>query len=390
MNAFSPSITHSPPSSRAVVRVPPASLPASGSVRPKAPSARPAHRSGSHSWRWSSVPNRKMGLAPRPTPASSVMARDWSTRASSSMAMHSVVRSAPPPPYSSGKGMPNSPRSPMWRTTSVGKACSASQRSAWGAISLSAKSRTTLRSASCSSVNSVCTRGWYGERPGLSLPPVQAPGRRRGPVADRPGGRDVGPGRPGVGGDLGRGAAVRRAAGAGPLRRVRPARPWPGTPWHGARSTPGRRRSTATGSRRGQRHPRRHRRRRRLPGQPHPPALGCRCPPGPTSRRWGRPLAEGNPAPYAAVVRLPSVGCQWPRRRPSGSCGGTATGWRRRRSRARPPTPADLPKDRAENVMIVDLVRNDLGRVCEVGLGGGARAVRGRAPPGPGAPGVAR
>ena len=49
MNAFSPSITHSPvaSSSTALVRVPPASLPASGSVRPKPPSARPATRSGS-------------------------------------------------------------------------------------------------------------------------------------------------------------------------------------------------------------------------------------------------------------------------------------------------------------------------------------------------------
>ena len=41
MNALLPSMTHSSPSRRrAAVRVPPASLPASGSVRPNAPSAR--------------------------------------------------------------------------------------------------------------------------------------------------------------------------------------------------------------------------------------------------------------------------------------------------------------------------------------------------------------
>ena len=73
MNAFSPSITHSPvvSSNAARVRVPPASLPASGSVRPKAPRARPAQRSGSHRCCCSAVPNLKIGLAPRPTPASS-------------------------------------------------------------------------------------------------------------------------------------------------------------------------------------------------------------------------------------------------------------------------------------------------------------------------------
>ncbi len=46
MNAFAPSTTHSPPSSTALVRVAPASDPASGSVRPKPASARPATRSG--------------------------------------------------------------------------------------------------------------------------------------------------------------------------------------------------------------------------------------------------------------------------------------------------------------------------------------------------------
>ena len=49
MNCFEPLITHSPPSSRAVVRVAPASDPASGSVSPNPASARPASRSGSSS-----------------------------------------------------------------------------------------------------------------------------------------------------------------------------------------------------------------------------------------------------------------------------------------------------------------------------------------------------
>ena len=58
MKIFEPSITHSPPSSFAVVRVAPASEPAPGSVSPKAASLRPEARSGSHSRFCSSLPKR--------------------------------------------------------------------------------------------------------------------------------------------------------------------------------------------------------------------------------------------------------------------------------------------------------------------------------------------
>lgn len=79
-------------------------------------------------------------------------------------------------------------------------------------------------------------------------------------------------------------------------------------------------------------------------------------------------LARGNPAPHAGTVRLPEHGIEvasaspelFLRRRgdivESGPIKGTGR------------TEADLlPKDHAENVMIVDLVRNDLGQVCATG-----------------------
>ncbi|MER6409763.1 chorismate-binding protein [Streptomyces humidus] len=79
-------------------------------------------------------------------------------------------------------------------------------------------------------------------------------------------------------------------------------------------------------------------------------------------------LARGNPAPYAGTIRLPAHGVETATASPelflrrdgrvveSGPIKGTGR------------TEADLlAKDYAENVMIVDLVRNDIGRVCATG-----------------------
>lgn len=85
-------------------------------------------------------------------------------------------------------------------------------------------------------------------------------------------------------------------------------------------------------------------------------------------------LARGNPAPYAGYVRLPATSGTVP----GGVEVATASPelFLRREGavvESRPikgtgRTEADLlEKDRAENVMIVDLVRNDLGRACRTG-----------------------
>ncbi len=79
-------------------------------------------------------------------------------------------------------------------------------------------------------------------------------------------------------------------------------------------------------------------------------------------------LARGNPAPFAGTIRLPGHGVEIATASPelflrrdgrvveSGPIKGTGR------------TEADLlDKDYAENVMIVDLVRNDIGRVCATG-----------------------
>ncbi|MEJ5254319.1 MAG: anthranilate synthase component I family protein [Acidimicrobiales bacterium] len=150
--------------------------------------------------------------------------------------------------------------------------------------------------------------------------------------------------------------------------RVRPARPWPGRPWVGPaagawttslerasfeRRVAAIRQAIAAGDVYQVNLTRR---------------LSAPLRPGAQVAALGAALAVGNPAPFAAVVDLPDHGVQVASASPerflsrrgdrvwSSPIKGTAA------------TPAGLsPKDTAENVMIVDLVRNDLGRVCEHG-----------------------
>ncbi|HUR78278.1 MAG TPA: chorismate-binding protein [Acidimicrobiales bacterium] len=96
--------------------------------------------------------------------------------------------------------------------------------------------------------------------------------------------------------------------------------------------------------------------------------LSAPAPRGADVAALGAALAEGNPAPFSAVIRLPDqdvhVASASPERflRRDGSVvvsqpiKGTAATIDR-----------FLAKDYAENVMIVDLVRNDLGRACDFG-----------------------
>lgn len=82
----------------------------------------------------------------------------------------------------------------------------------------------------------------------------------------------------------------------------------------------------------------------------------------------GAALALGNPAPYSAVVRLPHLGVHVASASPERFLSRDGSLVRSSPIKGTAATPEQfLDKDRAENVMIVDLVRNDLGRVCEWG-----------------------
>ena len=157
------------------------------------------------------------------------------------------------------------------------------------------------------------------------------------------------------------------------FRRSRPARPWPGPPWHGPAPEAWRTSldqaafeagvaDIRAGIAAGDVYQVNLTRRLSAPLPSLPPGTSGDV------AALGAALARGNPAPFSAVVRLPDHGVAVASASPerflsrrgdrvwSSPIKGTA------------PTEADLaPKDRAENLMIVDLVRNDLGRACEFG-----------------------
>lgn len=92
-----------------------------------------------------------------------------------------------------------------------------------------------------------------------------------------------------------------------------------------------------------------------LPDEAHLPDLAAR-------------LATGNPAPFAGVVHVPSAGVDLVTASPERYLSRTGDRLLSRPIKGTAPTvDRMLPKDVAENVMIVDLVRNDLQHVSEPG-----------------------
>jgi para-aminobenzoate synthetase component I len=82
----------------------------------------------------------------------------------------------------------------------------------------------------------------------------------------------------------------------------------------------------------------------------------------------GEHLANGNPAPFQAVIELPEVGIRIASASPELFLTRDQSRVRSAPIKGTTSTGGDFSeKDCAENIMIVDLVRNDLGRVCKPG-----------------------
>lgn len=154
---------------------------------------------------------------------------------------------------------------------------------------------------------------------------------------------------------------------------VRPARPWPGAPWVGTGdaewSTSLDRDAYISGVQEirsriaaGDVYQVNLTRRMRTPLPAPSPGTSADI------AALGAALAVGNPAPFSAVVRLPDQGIAVASASPERFLSRRgSTVWSSPIKGTAATADGFLDKDRAENVMIVDLVRNDLGRVCDWG-----------------------
>ena len=157
------------------------------------------------------------------------------------------------------------------------------------------------------------------------------------------------------------------------FRRWQPARPWPGPPWRGPAPEDWASGLDRHGFEAGVRAVREAiaagdvyqvNLTRRLSAPLPPPTPGTSS----DVAALGAALAVGNPAPFSAVVRLPAHGVHVASASPERFLARRGRLVRSSPIKGTAPTADGLTgKDRAENVMIVDLVRNDLGRVCEPG-----------------------
>ena len=154
---------------------------------------------------------------------------------------------------------------------------------------------------------------------------------------------------------------------------VRPAVPWPGAPWSGPTVDTWESSLDEAGFCRGVERIREHIAAGDVYQVNLTRVLSADLPPAPPGRSvdvaaLGAALAVGNPAPFSAVVRLGDHGVAVASASPERFLARDGAVVRSSPIKGTASTPDGfLAKDRAENVMIVDLVRNDLGRVCEWG-----------------------
>ncbi len=150
---FDPLSTHSSPSSTAFVCCPCASVPAPGSVRPKAPIFLPLARSGRYFCFCSSVPYVRIGSQQRDVCADTITAVVPQTFANSSTHIAYVRTSQPCPPYSFGIGIPMKPAFAIFSTVAFGNSSVSSTSIARGLTSFSANSLKRVLAISCSLLN---------------------------------------------------------------------------------------------------------------------------------------------------------------------------------------------------------------------------------------------